>query len=155
MCAVYVTYVANADKGQWHGVTLVWSFKEGNVFVFWWLLKFRSWHSSQNGSTAFLNKHKTWLQIAASPFCVLNDLKRTQNFTAGAIYEQLCTVERQLRISSSSWQMVVIHCVCMLTAGRKLITLFSTFAERSHDSYISWEICLLSSQNHFTVPGGM
>ncbi len=27
MCEVYVTYVANVDKGQWHAVTLVWTFK--------------------------------------------------------------------------------------------------------------------------------
>ncbi len=27
MGGVYGTYLANADKGQWHVVTLVWSFK--------------------------------------------------------------------------------------------------------------------------------
>ncbi len=33
MGGVYETYVANVDKGQWHVVTLVWSFKSSAVSV--------------------------------------------------------------------------------------------------------------------------
>ncbi len=28
---VYVTHFADVDKGQWHAVTLVWSFKDANM----------------------------------------------------------------------------------------------------------------------------
>lgn len=50
-------------------------------------------------------------------------------------------MERQLRISLSSWQIIVIH---ILAAGRKLITLFFTSAERSHGPCMSWENYLSS-----------
>ncbi len=78
MGGVYVTQVADDDKGQWHGMTLVWSFKrwrDGN-----WVLQHENtllgayWkHTSVLLTTTIVPPHHNFLldSLCATSFCLL------------------------------------------------------------------------------------
>ncbi len=78
MCGVYVTYAAEADKGQWHEVTLAWSFQQ-NYQKYYLVSKARGLCTE--------NQHETTSAHARRAFNLDWDKKTNKRTTINGFYD--------------------------------------------------------------------